>query len=308
MPFDLDTLASSRLGLAIAAGIGRTTPPAAGYRIADAAASLLVSVNGSGIVSAVRANQWVVSGGALVGSELDALVLATLRSMARGLFDLYNAADRPTHLAGMVRFTAESAGWLERSLAGEAIVFAGPHLSNFDLAGRALAAAGWRPQVLSVPAPTGQYRDQNDSRRALGIEITPISLGSLRAAEERLMAGGCVYTGIDRPVPESRVRPRFFGREASLPTVHVKLAASTGAPLVVLCVHRADDGVYQVEMECVDVMPGRAAVGANAEAALAVAERAIRARPEQWAMPHAVWPEAAAALAAAESTDEQAHA
>lgn len=304
MPFDLDTLASSRLGLAIAASIGRTTPPAAGYRIADAAASMLVSANGSGIVTAVRANQWVASGGTLAGSELDELVLATLRSMARGLFELYHVTGKPARLEGMVRLVGDSASWLERSRAGEPVVFAGPHLSNFDLVGRALAVAGWRPQVLSVPAPTGQYRDQNQSRRELGIEITPISLGSLRAAEERLAAGGCVYTGIDRPVPDSRVRPRFFGREASLPTVHVKLAASSGASLVVLCVHRADDGVYEVETERVEMAPGRAAVRANAEAVLAVAERAIRARPEQWAMPHAVWPQAVAELAAAERTGE----
>jgi lauroyl/myristoyl acyltransferase len=98
-------------------------------------------------------------------------------------------------------------------------------------------------------------------------------------------------------------RPSFFGRPSELPVVHARLALRTGAHLIALVPRLRDDGVYKVDCESVPLAPGSgdAATLATARAVLAVMERAIRANPEQWAMPHAVWLEAIAELAAIES-------
>jgi len=181
-------------------------------------------------------------------------------------------------------------------------VFSALHLSNFDLGGRAMARAGFRAQVLTVPDPTDAYRTQNELRRAVGFDVTPISLESLRVARHRLEAGGTVLTGIDRPVPEARRTYRFFGRPAHVPDVHVRLASITGRPLVLIWATMSPEGVYALDCEEV---PLTASLGirdreADVEAVLARAAAKIAAHATQWAMPHAMWPEAASALAAAD--------
>lgn len=293
-PFDLDAIANSRLAIDLAAGLGRATPPSVGRRVARTVADGVAAAKDSSLVRAVQANQWVVSGGTLVGKELDCRVRDVLRHMARCYYDLYRTVEEPEAVASIVQVSGELEEWVERAKRGEAIVFVGAHMSNFDLVGVAFAALGMRAQVLTVPDPTGGYQRQNDMRRQLGLDVTPVSVESLRMAERRLARGGSVVTGVDRPVPGSRFRPRFFGRPAPLPVLHVRLAASAGAPLVFVRIRMGDDGVYRVSAHGpVPLRADRAreAILDDAEVVLAVAEAAIADAPEQWAMPHAVWPE-----------------
>lgn len=298
----LDELSNSRFGLSIAAGVGRATPPAVGRRVASRTADLISWRRDTRLVSAVRSNQWVVSGETLVGPQLDAAVRECLRHMARCIYDYYHLAEDPAALSDLFAISDDVVAWTERVRRGEPAVFAAPHLSNFDLAGRALARIGFRAQVLSVPDPTDAYRVQNELRREAGLDVTPISAHSLKSARTRLEAGGAVLTGIDRPLADSRRRYRFFGRPAPLPDVHVRLAAHAGAPLVLLWVTMSPTGVYTID--CTEVP--LASTGTtkdlvvDVEAVLARAEDEIAERPTQWAMPHAVWPDAAASLESAE--------
>ncbi len=300
---DLDTFASSRFGLKVAAGIGRAAPPTFGHRIAATAARFAVGDSERALVQAVRANQWVASGCTLLGDALDERSRATIEHMARCVYDYYHLLDRPERLKLAVEPTPQVAEWLERGARGESLIFAAPHLSNFDLVGRALALGGMQAQVLSVPDPTNAYQTQNDVRRDVGLDMTPLSLATIKTAEERLNHGGIVITGIDRPAPGVRRHPRFFGRPTELPVVHVRLAMRTGATMLAFLIRLRDDGVYEVDAREVSLERGAGdeATTANAEAVLAIAEEAIRANPQQWAMPHAVWPEATNELNAAEA-------
>jgi KDO2-lipid IV(A) lauroyltransferase len=277
-------------------GIGKATPPSVGTRLAGVAADAIAARRSGAIARALRVNQWVVSGGALSGDGLDERVHANLRQIARGLYDLYHLAGDSRALLDAVAITTPALEWIERS-ACEPIVFAAPHLSNFDLAGRALALSGLKAQVLSVPAPTDAYQVQNELRRAVGLDITPISLASLRQAAERLSRGGSVLTGIDRPLPYAKHPLRFFGRPALLPDVHIRLAERSNAPLVLIWA-QARDGGYEIHSTPIPLEPGFGGDTAvsNAERVLQTTERIISSRPTEWAMPHVVWPEAAAAL------------
>ncbi|MDH4139274.1 MAG: lysophospholipid acyltransferase family protein [Coriobacteriia bacterium] len=301
-PLDLDALANSRFGLKVATGIGRATPPSVGHRLADQAADALARRRGSAIVRAVRANRWVASGGTLTGAALDEAVRLTLRHIGRCIYDLYHLTDDAATLARRVRISPEFAERLERLDGGEAVVVGAPHMSNFDFAGRALARAGFRAQVLSVPDPTDAYRAQNEARQRVGLEITPISPEALRLALKRLEGGGAVLTGVDRPLEDGGRELTFFGRPARLPDVHVRLASRVGVPFVLVWVTMAEDGAYDVWAEEVALSGGRGdeAVRRDAEKVLARAERVIAERPEQWAMPHPVWPEALEELDALE--------
>ena len=293
-PRGLDEFSNSRLALSLAAGVGRATPPAVGRRLATRAAALLSLRRNTELVAAVRSNQWVVSGGTLTGRQLDDAVRENLEHIARCVYDYYHLADDADALLERVTLSDEVTGWVERVRRGEALVFAALHLSNFDLGGRALARHGFRAQLLGVPDPTDAYRVQNELRREVGLDVTPISMQSLRTAQKRLEGGGAVLTGIDRPVPGSSRTYRFFGRQAHLPSVHVRLASRAQVPLVLAWAVMDEDGRYDVR--CAEVplsgKRGTEAERSDTEAVLARAAEEVAKRPTQWAMPHAVWPEA----------------
>ncbi|MDZ4167949.1 MAG: lysophospholipid acyltransferase family protein [Coriobacteriia bacterium] len=280
----------------IALGIGRALPRRAALPLVDFVAGRMASDATSALARAVRSNQYVVSGGTLVGTALDEAARENVRQMAGFLYDLY-------HVLGIAE--AEDAifirdevfeEFLERERASGPYVYVGVHLGNFDLLGRVLGRSGWRMQVLSVPDPNGGYQWQNDMRDEVGFDVTPVSLESLRAAARRLEAGGSVLTGLDRPLPESdKLRPRFFGHEAPLPLLHVRLAMRARVPVIAFTAPRMPDGRYRllasgpIPMEGDRVTPE--ALLANAERCLEPAERWIAEYPRQWAMPHAVWPD-----------------
>ena len=170
-----------------------------------------------------------------------------------------------------------------------------PHLSNFDLAGRAMALNGYKIQVLSYPQPRGGYQWQNQLRRDIGIDITPMSTESMRQAKARLQEGGGVITGLERPLPSTNYYPKFFGHPAPVPVSYVRMALQTkSAVVVVACVGTPQENYF---LECSDpiyMKPHEDAIQEierNAERVLTAAEPFIRAHPEQWAMFYPVWPQ-----------------
>jgi len=298
VPRRLDEFSNSRMGLSLAAGVGRATPPAIGRRVASRTADLIASRRDSGLVRAIRSNQWVVSGGAARGADLDAAVRETLRHIARCTYDLYHSSEGSDGLLSGVSATDGVRVWLNRIQRGDAAVFAVVHLSNFDLGGRALARLGLRAQVLSVPDPTDAYRVQNELRREVGLDMTPISSDALRAAYRRLEGGGAVLTGIDRPLPQASRAYEFFGRPALLPDVHVRLATRADVPLVLMWLIMEPSGEYVVDCVEIPLGDGRGveAYRRGVQAVLGRAAEVIAAHPTQWAMPHPVWPGAVTEL------------
>ncbi len=286
---DFDALAASRIGMGLALRASRALPPAAARVLARRVARRLARDRSSAMVRAVRANQWVVSGRKLEGSALDEAVVEVLHNAGMFLYDLHHLPVDAQHSIGRLVVADEA---FERLLAWTRempLVVAGCHLGNFDLVGRALAYAGWRVQVLSVPDPNDAYRAQNELRERAGLEMTPVSLEALKRAARRLAEGGSVVTGLDRPLPEAAERVRFFGEEAPLPLLHVRLAMRAKVPVVVAGAPRGEDGRYRLVISDPIEMVGNDPME-NAERVLASAERFIAAAPRQWAMPHAVWP------------------
>lgn len=246
------------------------------------------------MVRAIRSNQWVASGMTLSGEALDRAVVDTLSMSGRFLYDIYHLPRRPEALLAKVAVNDAFERFL-RDTPGGPHVFVGVHLGNFDLVGQALGISGWRVQVLSIADPNGGYQWQNEMRRESGLDMTPVTMESLKKAARRLAEGGSVLTGLDRPLPEADLKPRFFGHPAQLPVLHVRLAMRAKAPLVVLSALMREDGMYELQASDPMPMPGSVKndddVMANAERALAFAEKLITSSPRQWAMPHAVWPD-----------------
>jgi KDO2-lipid IV(A) lauroyltransferase len=293
---DLQELLNSRQGGKIALGLARIIPPGIGYRFSRVLADWIASRTDLPIVRATRANQWVVSGRTLSAQQLDLAVQDTLRYTAKSMFTLFHCWNNYPALQHMIEFSPRAKYLLEnKTKKKEGAVVVSVHLSYFDLVMQAVAAQGLRLMVLSLPQTDEAIEWQHDFRRNSGIEILPASISNLRKAITRLQEGGLVLTGIDRPMPELKYTPQFFGYPASLPTHHVYLALKAKVPVVVVSAIMGSDGICRilasdpVEME--RRADRRTEIVYNAEVILKLAEGYINQAPQQWSMFHPVWPE-----------------
>ena len=291
----LQSFINSRFGIGLILGIGKLIPPKTGFKLADWVAMKIASRKDSQMVRALQANQWIVTGQKLSSEDLDAQVLNTFRHIAYVQYDLYHNLDNHRATLDRMILCPRLVDFLNSRMGGnEGTLIVAPHLSNFDLAGRAMALNGFSIQVLSYPQPHGGYQWQNRLRKDIGIDISPTSTESLRRAKARLRAGGVVITGLERPLPETNYHPKFFGYPAPVPVFYVRLALQTNsAMLVVACVGTPEENYV---LECSDLIylePNDDPVQEiekNAEKVLKAAEPFIRAHPEQWAMTYPVWP------------------
>jgi phosphatidylinositol dimannoside acyltransferase len=286
----------SRFGVGLATSLAAKLEPGVAYRFSRAASRLLASQHRLPVVRAVRANLWVITRGHLNPEQLDKYVENVFFSRFQSIYDLHHYLSDNEALRRMVRFTASMERILQRlKEAREGLMVVIPHLGNFDFVGKAVINRGHSFQALTFPRPSSGYLQENAIRSELGMEITPISRDALRQAENRLSAGGAVMTGLDRPLANARYRPRFFGRPAPMPVLHVRLAIKTGVPIVVVGNTKQEDGSYKIFASEPIRMQRHSnrtkELVSNAETVLNVASEFIRQTPGQWGMFYPVWPE-----------------
>jgi len=291
----LQSFINGRFGIGLILALGKITPSSIGYPLAEKVSLLLSAQNDSNIVRAARANQWIISGCSLPSEELDTQTRETFRQTSRWLFDFYHNINNYQVILDRVTLSPKLVKFLTDRLGGdEGTILVAPHLSNFDFGGRAMVLHGFDIQVLSYPQPHGGYQWQNKLRKDIGMNVTPMSIESMRAAKNRLKNGGVVVTGMDRPLDQSNYHPHFFGYPTTVPTSYVRMALQTNAAvLVIACIGLPEEN-YRVE--CSDLIymepdddPVRE-IEKNAEKVLHEAENFIRAYPSQWAMFYPVWP------------------
>jgi KDO2-lipid IV(A) lauroyltransferase len=291
----LQSFINGRFGIGLILALGKIIPSSIGYPLAEKVSLLLSAQENSDIVRAARANQWIVSGCSLSSEELDAQTRETFRQTSRWLFDFYHNINNYQTIIDRVTLSPKLVKFLTDRLGGdEGTILVAPHLSNFDFGGRAMVLHGFDIQVLSYPQPHGGYQWQNKLRKDIGMNVTPMSVESMRAAKARLKNGGVVITGMDRPLDRSNYHPCFFGFPTAVPTSYVRMALQTNSSVVVIACIGLPKENYRVE--CSDLIymepnddPVRE-IEKNAEKVLREAEKFIRAYPSQWAMFYPVWP------------------
>jgi len=291
----LQSFINGRFGIGLILALGKIIPPSIGYPLTEKVSLLLSAQKKSNIVRTARANQWIISGCSLSSEELDAQTRETFRQTSRWLFDFYHNINNYQAILDRVTLSPKLVKFLTDRLGGdEGTIMVAPHLSNFDFGGRAMVLHGFDIQVLSYPQPHGGYQWQNKLRKDIGMNVTPMSIESMRTAKTRLKNGGVVVTGMDRPLDRSNYHPRFFGYPAAVPTSYVRMALQTNAAvLVIACIGLPEENYH---VECSDLIymesdddPVRE-IEKNAEKVLREAEKFIRAHPSQWAMFYPVWP------------------
>ncbi|HET9588814.1 MAG TPA: hypothetical protein VFO91_08500, partial [Anaerolineales bacterium] len=274
----------------------RLIPPAIGYPFCDLIADWISTRRESKVIQAIRVNQWVARGMNLGKEELDQAARETLRHNARSLYDLYHYIERPKAVQRMIRLSSEARELLERpEFASRGLVVAGLHLSSFDLILQSLCRQGLKILVLTIPEPQGGRRVEYEMRKRTGMNLLPTSVGALRQAVKYLEQGGMVLTGLDRPVPGAKFRPKFFGHPAPLPIHYAYLASRACVPVMIMAAIQGTDGKYHImnsePIEMDDHAEGDKGNLRNAEKVLRRAEDFIRLAPRQWNVPLPVWPE-----------------
>jgi phosphatidylinositol dimannoside acyltransferase len=117
------------------------------------------------------------------------------------------------------------------------VVFALPHMGNYDLAAAWIIAkgAGSITTVAERLKPESVYDRFVAFREGLGVEVLPASGGtssSFAALVQRLGAGKLVALVCDRDVTGSGIEVEFFGEKARMMGGAAALAVQTGAALM----------------------------------------------------------------------------
>jgi lauroyl/myristoyl acyltransferase len=293
---NLQQISESPFIISLVSILGRILPVRTGYALADLVAVQIASRQGSQMVRAIRANQWVARGESLGKDALDQAVLETLRQSAHSIFDMYHYVQNHETTRNLIDLDPVTEKlYQNREFSQRGLVVAGLHLSNFDLILQWACQEGFKPLILTIPDPQGGRGKEYERRKKSGMNILPASIGALRQALTHLQQGGIVLTGIDRPIPDPKATPLFFRRPAALPMHHIFLALKAKVPIVVMRANLQAKGKYHIltsESIEMDPHPDRdTEMLLNAEKVLSLAEKYIRQTPQQWSISLPVWPE-----------------
>jgi lauroyl/myristoyl acyltransferase len=168
-------------------------------------------------VRVLEGNLSRVLGSAAPGGQLRALSRQAMRSYARYWLEAFRLPVMPAgRLVAGMRDTGHIQTALEYLAAGRGVVFALPHMGNYDLAGAWILAkgAGSVATVAERLQPESVYDRFVAFREGLGVEVLPASGGTSSAFAvlvQRLRAGRLVCLVCDRDVTGGGMEVELFG-------------------------------------------------------------------------------------------------
>ncbi len=278
--------------------VSQWLPPRMGIWIVKWVSKWIASQPNLSLVQAIRCNQWVAGGERASSADLDLQVKRVLHHAGISYYNLFHHLYNAEKLQKLVVFTPEIEEIIHRSQEKrQGLIVAGIHLSNFDLVAQAAALHGLKALALSLPEPDQAIQWQHELRRQSGLEILDATLPNLRSAILRLKAGETVVTGLDRPIPEPKIMPVFFGRPAHLAVHHVQLAIHAKVPVVVMGAIMEADERYHIhssgEIQMKSYLDRHTELRNNAEQILEITQDIISQALDQWVVFQPIWPEAA---------------
>ncbi len=289
-------LSTDALGTGLAIILSQLLPNWLGYPVARFIGWLVSLFPNGSAYRSIRLNQWIVSGKSMNERQLRRSVRRVFFNQGTALYDFYHVLDRPDLIHGMANFTPAFEKLIEECSRREAptmILFS--HLSGFNLGGLRLAQELKNTFTLSYPNPSRAYRWQNKLRNDRGMEVAPFTIEALGEARRRLLEGGTILTGVDRPLDESRHHPVFFGYSTNLPVAYIQLALKTNARVFVAGFMTLADHTILIDVSDQIMLEHHPdsdrELEMNAEKVLRVSEEFIRQDPSHWMMFFPVWPD-----------------
>jgi len=277
---------NSWIGPVVGILVGRVLPQKQLYDMADFLTKRVSKDENSDTMRVLRHNQALIQGKGEDDADIIQSARMVLYNVGQGYADWYKAIYA-SHEELIERCEIDDGimDVIEQSRRDQrGLIFVGPHMSSFNMFLLGLGARKVEGQVLSYPQPRAGYRIDNGLRQRFGLDITPISIGSLRQSLDSLRRGGFVLTGVDRPDVGGE-RMTFFQKQVLLPVGHARLAIKSGARMLVGTCQKIREGHYHVKATPIETQPG---AGEKLEAidiaqrALKLIEGYIQERPEEW--------------------------
>jgi KDO2-lipid IV(A) lauroyltransferase len=185
---------------------------------------------------------------------------------------------------------------LERARAlGKGVLVVSCHMGSYEVVS-AIWSATLTPVSLFAEElePRALFEWYRDTRARLGISVLTLDTGGLRRVLQALRDEEMVVTAIDRDIVGTGHPLLFFGRLAPIPLGPAAIALRTGTPILPVCVYRLPDDTFQAEAAPLvlaqETGDQRADQVRATELVLRQLEEFIRRHPEQWHVPHAIWP------------------
>jgi lauroyl/myristoyl acyltransferase len=180
---------------------------------------------------------------------------------------------------------------------GKGVILVSTHFGAYDVAGIAVASHYPLHLIVETIADPRMDRMWQEQRRELGMEVIRIEQ-SPRQMLRVLQDNGIIAVAVDRPLPSGEGIPvTFFGKTCWVPGGIAQLAVRSGAAIVPgFCVYdEAYSSTYYLGAGPIlspETSGDRKADATRlAQRMFAALEDQIRARPDQWAMFRAFWPE-----------------
>jgi KDO2-lipid IV(A) lauroyltransferase len=243
-------------------------------------------------VQVLEANLRRVTGPEASGKELRALSRGALRSYARYWLEVFRlpVISRQRILDDMRAVGEEEAAFAYLA-AGRGVVFALPHMGNWEQAGAWIIArgAGSFTTVAERLKPESVYERFVAFREGLGFEVLPATGGASRFGilAQRLRAGRLVCLPCDRDLTANGVEVDFFGEKARMAAGPAALAVQTGAALMPVTLwYEGDYWGAHIHKEIPVPADGdrREKVAVMTQQLARVFEAGITEHPEDWHM------------------------
>lgn len=237
-----------------------------------------------------------VMGSAASDREIDAAVDGMFRSYGRYWAETlwFKAHRRDFILANTERINFRPVD--EAIAAHRGIVFAVPHIGNWEIAGVVANDLGLDLMAVAEDLPNKRITDWFLGVRAqFGIHVVLTTDPSLRSKMVKLLrSGGALALLADRDVTGNGIPVMFFGEMTTMPAGPTVLAELTDSALIPVAVYFKEGAGYRIEVGDTIVIPDaetrseRIALGVQLVAD--VLEAQIRKEPSQWHLFQPNWP------------------
>jgi len=235
----------------------------------------------------VAANQGQVLGRPPEDPLVQASTLEAFERYARFWFDAFHAVGWSDDEV-IRRFRADGAEEIDRALAaGNGVIIALPHMGNWDVAGRWLAARGQGAVCVAENLkPKRLYDLFVRHRERMGMEIVGLDDGGVgRRLSAALKQNRIVCLVADRELGGRGVPVEMFGRTRALPAGPALLSLTSGAPLLSASIREEFGGFRCVILPAPEVeISGerRRDIVTMTRALAAIFERSIATCPADW--------------------------
>ncbi len=199
-------------------------------------------------VQVLEGNLLRVLGPGTSGKELRQVSREGMRSYGRYWMEVFRLpAIGPERILRDMQINADAEQALYDAEHGRGVIFALPHMGNWEVAGAYVVARGIKfATVAERLKPESLFDMFLKFREGLGMEVLPLTGGTnvFGVLAQRLRAGHMVCLLCDRDLTESGVEVDFFGDRARMAAGPAALALQTGASLRAVTLWFTEDGWY----------------------------------------------------------------